>query len=227
MKSAAFILVVSSLLAAGAAAAKDRANCNSVSSDKELSDISLGAITARKLNFLANESEKPGCPSADPSCAKAAFVRAKDKVVFDTDVVAGGYVCAAFVDRRGNETSGWLPVADVNPVTVQPRWVGHWRWYSASRIDIARKSADSAAVSGSAVHGQGGAATEGSFEAVIDLKQAVQGFALQDGKQVAYREAGKYDCAVMMKQLGRYLFVSDNRNCGGANISFSNVYVRR
>jgi hypothetical protein len=227
MKSAAVILAVSGLLAAGAASAEDKLTCNSISSDKDLSDISLGVVSGRKVNFLANGYEKAGCPSVDPSCKKPAFVRARDKVVFDTDIAAGGYVCAVFVDRRGNETDGWLPAADVKPVTVKPRWIGHWKWYSASEIDIRRKTGDTAAVSGSAVHGEGGAETSGGIEAIIDLRQAVQGFALQGDKQVAYEQAGKYDCAVIMKQLGRYLFVSDNKNCGGANVSFSGVYVKR
>ncbi|UVK36989.1 hypothetical protein LHFGNBLO_003973 [Mesorhizobium sp. AR10] len=221
------ILAVSGLLAADAAHAEDKLYCNSISDDEDLSDISLGVITGRKVNFLANEYEHAGCPSADPSCKKPAFVRAKDKVVYDTDVVAGGYVCAAFVDGRGNETDGWLPAASIKPVTAAPHWIGTWKRDTSAEIDITLKAHNKAEVSGSATHGTGAATHEGSIGGVIDRKQAVQGFATDGDKQVAYEAAGEYDCAVKLRQLGRYLFVADNRNCGGANVSFSGVYVKR
>lgn len=34
------------------------------------------------------------------------------------------------------------------------------------------------------------------------------------------------DCAIAMIALGPYLVVEDNRNCGGANVSFTGIYQR-
>lgn len=228
-KLLARVLPAGLLLVAGVATAhaQDAPVCNSISDDSDLSDIALGAITDKKVHFLANDYDKPGCPSADKACRRKAYLRAGDKIVFDTDVANGGYVCATYVDERGNETTGWLPNESVKAETAKPRWFGRWDRYGSAEIRIARATDRRAEVSGSATWGSGAATHEGSIDGTIDPSQLVQGFANDGDKQVAFEAAGQYDCAVKFKQLGRYLFVADTGNCGGANVSFSGVYIRR
>ena len=36
----------------------------------------------------------------------------------------------------------------------------------------------------------------------------------------------KYDCRVRLRRVGNYLLVSDNLNCGGANVTFNGVYSK-
>ncbi len=222
--SAAFIIMAASV---GATHAKDAPICNSIADDGDLSDVALGTITAGKVHFLANDYDKAGCPSPDPVCRRKAYVRKEDRIVFDTDVESGGYVCATFVDERGNETTGWLPSESVRAETPELRWVGRWTRYGSAEIEIKRTKDGRADVSGSATWGSGAATHEGSIDGTIDPAQSIQGFANDGEKQVSYEAAGQYDCAVKLSQLGRYLFVADNHNCGGANVSFSGVYIRR
>lgn len=39
-------------------------------------------------------------------------------------------------------------------------------------------------------------------------------------------DTDEYACKVTLKLVGKYLIVSDNLNCGGANVTFSGVYQR-
>jgi hypothetical protein len=211
----------------GNAHAEDAPVCNSIADDGDLSDIALGVVTAKKVHFLANDYDRAGCPSADKACRKTAYLRGKDRIVFDTDIVNGGYVCATYVDRRGNETTGWLPNDSIRAETVKPRWFGRWNRYGSAEIEITRAKDGKAEVSGSATWGSGAATHEGSIEGTIDPGQSVQSFANDGDKQIAFDAAGQYDCAVKFNQLGRYLFVIDTGNCGGANVSFSGVYIKR
>src|ERR1700761_8389140 len=73
MKFAAFVLAIA-ILGAGAARAADKGDCNEPEGAGSLSNIALAAVTAPKANFIANETDKAGCPSADAACRKKAFV---------------------------------------------------------------------------------------------------------------------------------------------------------
>jgi hypothetical protein len=211
----------------GPAHAHDMAICNSIADDGDLSDIALGAVSDRKVHFLASDYDRAGCPSPDPGCRQKAYLREKDRVVFDVDAENGGYVCATFVDRRGIETTGWLPRESLRVEATKPRWIGRWKRYDSAEIEITAGAGGKVRVSGSASWGSGAATHEGSIDGTIDPAQPVQGFANDGDSQVPYEAAGRYDCAVRLSQLGRYLFVADNHNCGGANVSFSGVYIRR
>jgi hypothetical protein len=211
---------------AGAAGAAGKRDCSSVAYDDDLSNLSLGVVIGSKVNFVASESDKAGCPSASAACKSRAFVVEKDVVVLDGRQ-EGGYLCAGFVNAKGEETDGWLTTGSVKPASVPPSWIGVWKRDTSSKIDITRKSDDAAEVSGYATHGVGAATHEGDIDGTIDPRQPLQSFALDGDKQVAYDKAGQYDCAVKLRQLGAFLFVSDNNNCGGANVSFSGLYKRR
>jgi hypothetical protein len=214
---------------ANAARAEDRPDCNGVAYSEGHPNVSLGIVAGGKVHFLANASEKAGCPSAGAACRKRAFLVDDNHVVVDAQTVGGAYVCASYIDARGNETDGWLPVGSVKPTTAPPAWIGAWRRDATSTIDITRKSDNTIEINGHATYGQGAATHEGDIGAILDATKATQGFATEfaGDKQIPYEKATPDDCAVMMSQLGPYLFVSDSGNCGGANVSFFGLYTRR
>ena len=49
----------------------------------------------------------------------------------------------------------------------------------------------------------------------------------KNGKLEAGDGTHKYDCQVKMQRVGKYLLVSDNKMCGGVNVSFDGVYTRK
>jgi hypothetical protein len=216
-------------LAAGTAQAADDPNCNGPAGTADLSNIALGVVTGAKVNFVANDTDKAGCPSADAACRKKAFVVAQNLVLFDAGAARTGYVCAAYIGKTGRETDGWLPLSGLKVVTLAPDWIGKWKRDTSADITIKRKSASGADVGGNASWGEGAGTNVGEISATIDPRQIVQGFGLaSDGEtQTPYGKGDAQECAVILKQLGPYLFASDNSYCGGMNVTFSGIYTRR
>ena len=73
-----------------------------------------------------------------------------------------------------------------------------------------------------------GAVHIGSIEGVAAPVGGSLSFAMTDNDATLPVDQGKdTDCKVWMRRLGPYLLVSDNENCGGANVSFQGVYTRK
>ena len=223
------VMFAAAVFAANAAQAADKHDCYNVPYADDLSNITLGVVTAPKANFIANESDKAGCPSSSAACQRKAFVLSGNNVVIDKEGASSSFVCAAFVGARGQETDGWLPAASVKAVTAPPNWIGKWKRDTSANIEIKRKSASKAELSGDATWGQGEGTNVGDISADIDPRQTVQGFgtASDQQTQTAYGKGDKDACAVLMKQIGPYLFANDNNNCGGMNVTFGGIYVKR
>jgi hypothetical protein len=219
------------IFAGAAQAAVGPKECNEPEGNTNLSNIALGAAIPSKVNFIANESEKSGCPSADAKCQEKAFVVSQNLVLFDSSSVKTGFICAAYVNARGRETDGWLPVSALKAVAPPaPNWFGKWRRDTSANIEIKRKSASAADLDGDSMwQGQSGVPNVGDISATIDPRQSVQGFGTASDEQTltAYGKGDPQACAAIFKQLGPYLFASDNNICGGMNVTFTGVYVRR
>jgi len=216
----------------GLASAQDKADCKELAYAEDLSNLSLGVIAGGRVNFVADESDRAECPSAGAACRRRAFLRARDKVVFAKDARKPDYVCAAYVDGEGRQTSGWLPKASVKAATAPLNWIGAWKRKGDADINFKRKTAASIDVSGSATWGSAAmgnleAPFMGELSADFDPKLAVQGFSYDGESQVAYGKGDGKDCAALMSQLGPYLFVVDNMQCGGLNVTFTGLYTRR
>lgn len=81
---------------------------------------------------------------------------------------------------------------------------------------------------GTAAAGEGAKTNTGEMGGSIDPTQTTQGFAIDyNQNQLPYDTKKDHGCAVLMKQLGASLFVTDNNNCGGANVTFSGRYLRK
>lgn len=145
-----------------------------------------------------------------------------------------GHVCASFANRSGRETHGWLPsdalVALPTPKIEDKDWLGAWVRTEA-RITIKRGKVGKLAIEGEATYGAGdprrvasGAVNMGEFSGTARRSGDV---VLVADSDVASFEAAKDGCAVRMRRIGPYLLVEDNNICGGMNVTFSGLYVRR
>jgi hypothetical protein len=93
-------------------------------------------------------------------------------------------------------------------------------------VDIKRKSPAKATASGSATAGPSDAPHEGDFEEDIDTRKTTQAFS-QNEKDDSFAKATADDCVIVMRQLGPYLLATDDVHCGGADVTFAGVYVKR
>lgn len=198
--------------------------------DKDaFSAFSLKVVSASKANFVSDRSDKAGCPSPSPSCTRKAYLLQGNVVLSQgRDNEPKGFTCVSFLDKRGNETDGWLPVSSLKPYTAPADWIGHWKVGGGyAQIDIKRKSPIKGDLSGSATYGQGDAMNTGDLGADIDTRKDTQAFAQDADGDVPFSKATGDDCAVVMRQLGSFLLVVDDVLCGGANVTFAGIYTRR
>lgn len=160
-----------------------------------------------------------GCPALVARCRSKAYLVAGDLVVADAPT-RRGFMKVRFTDARGRTTWGFLPEAALRPAAVRPgSWVGEWR-ATEQGITIApaggRLRVEGQAVWGSldpARVGRGGV-NSGEFSGAIGARKTAA--LVADG-----------ECRVRLRLLGPYLLASDNRRCGGFNVTFNGVYRRR
>jgi hypothetical protein len=202
-------------------------------------ELSLGRINARspRTYFVANRAEAGDCPSAAAKCRKPSYLAPGDRVIVSR--ANGAFACVDFIDAKRIPHPGWLPAGAVDREVTSPPtltdWSGAWSEIEA-RIRLKPSSkAGALAISGEATWGgldperiKSGAVHIGSIEGVAAPVGASLSFAMGDNDATLPVDQGKdADCKVWMRRLGPYLLVSDNKNCGGANVSFQGVYTRK
>ena len=151
--------------------------------------------------------------------------------------------CAAFVNARGQVTTGLLPNNRLEGVRPCPKPVaaelaGTWTRTEAEIVIKPKGRDGTLSFSGNATYGASdkarvarGAVNLGEFS--FDLKPTSNSVAValttnKSGETVAVApdKGDATDCAVAMIALGPYLAVEDNRMCGGHNVSFTGLYRR-
>lgn len=216
-------------LASTAAFADDAGKCYGFTLDQDPSHTALYAVTGEgKANFLANVDEVAGCPAGGAKCSRRAFLLGGDKVL--VSATENGFACADFVGPKGTETSGWLPADRLEPLSVAPAWLGRWKRDTSAQIEIKPGKDGRLAVSGEATwQGNADNVHTGEIDAAIDGTKPMASWSvsLDDDSQKPYEAAGEFDCKIRMAQLGPYLVVEDSGSCGGANVNFTGVYVKR
>jgi len=182
---------------------------------------------------------KPGdkvevqCPEKSLICKKGAFLVPGDQVAVSR--VDGDRACAEYLNPakrpENDETAGWLPLAQLSPISPAPNWVG--RWGDSETTIIAKQQGDKIRIDAKANLQFGNGEEEGRFAALIDGRQSQVKFGYQTGDDGEPEKLLPYQdkkipglCQVKMAQLGRYLVVGDNHMCGGINVSFSRIYRR-
>ncbi len=163
-----------------------------------------------------------GCPWEGEDCAARAYVVPGDTVIVSR--VRNGYACA-YYPSRGGGTAGWLPTRQINLRPIDARanpesWVGTWSSEGNPRLVFATRLGRLTV---------GGKAWWPGPPGTHDWPSIHEGEI--DGPVEIAGQTGHYGedenlCEVKFTLLGDYLLAGDNRNCGGANVSFSAVYRR-
>jgi hypothetical protein len=207
--------------------------------DCDLKNVALVRVSTKeaRLNFIAGPGKlTPQCPSAQSTCKLKAFLVPGDEVLIGA--ANGPYVCATFKSKPGIQTSGWLPSAALEMIAPEGAlarsWQGKWQ-ADQDREIVVTSNGDEVSVSGTAVWGshdpervkRGGVHT-GELEG--KSRPRAQTLAIgYDPDRVAFPPSpgeAPDACAAQLKLLGRYLLVEDNGMCGGANVTFTGLYVR-
>jgi hypothetical protein len=182
--------------------------------------FSLARVAAGdKLHFL---DDLHGCPEqGDVACRRKAYVLPGDVLLIGKR--RGAYACAFYPGASGG-SAGWVSVARLAPIEVEPapaleRWSGTWS-EGDNRIVITAK--------GHGLHAQGEAwwpmrdPPEDSFPNGPN-SGAFAADATPQRQAVIFHDQ---DCEVHASLVNDWLVVGDNRTCGGLNVTFSGVYRR-
>jgi hypothetical protein len=199
---------------------------------------------APRTHFVEDKLSKPksDCPSGTASCQRKGFVVAGD------DLLAGwkngAYSCVVYIAPNAKrvkgqfaETTGYLPTAALKEMPAPPAkpadWLGTWGRSSEADITISAAAGGKVKIAGQANYGSldpgrvaRGAVNVGELEG----EATPQGNLMAFGED--YTDPGKplgedrSECRARFQLVGRFLVVEDNVGCGGANVSFTGVYIR-
>lgn len=97
------------------------------------------------------------------------------------------------------------------------KWLGKWIT-GGSWIKITKFNNASMHITGLATWGVGVRSHFGELDNTI--RPANDRATMRDGDD-------EYACVVDLVRLGRYLIVSDNSHCGGVNVNFDGVYLKK
>lgn len=180
----------------------------------------IGYIKGKKNARAYYHRDDENCPDG-ANCRRRAYVIAGDEVIVARTY--GEYSCVWYQPRKGSETVGWIKSVKISErAPIKPgrvSWLGEWNYYSNSIRFLRAKSRGDYMIKGDAIwKGVGDNVHIGE----LDFRGRPQKDKLEAGSG-----ADKYDCRVKMRRIGRYLIVTDNKNCGGVNVSFDGVYTRK
>jgi len=177
-------------------------------------DLRLGkVIGAEPVAFL---TDGPNCPGPAVACRSKFAARPGATLLLGRP--RADYLCA--FDARTDST-GWLPqqriaAHPIDPTPPLAAWLGTWRLYD-NRIVLKQE--------GGGLDAEGEAywpskstppANEGAFA----------GTAKPSGNRLHFGDEAQ-GCEVDIVLAGPFLVVSDNRECGGHNVSFTGIFTRR
>ncbi len=223
------LLCLAALAFAGSAAlAEDRFCAGGDFSDSPNLRIGKIATNAPRVNFLRNGDEKIACPSVERDCRDKAFLVPGDLVVLGRRLDA--FICVDYWTAQSGR-SGWLPAIAVEPTPVlgdPADWIGDWKRVEAE-IVITNSGAGLRA-EGNATYGsldpdrvKRGAVNLGDFSGPLDLFGGQATFADKDANP---NQPDDFGCRIRMARAESFLFVQDNGQCGGMNVSFTGLYQR-
>jgi hypothetical protein len=226
MRLTPLALGAAAALAASGACADERF-CAGVGYD-DAAAVMTGKVKADagKVHFLKNGAADNACPSLAPDCQQKPYIVPGDLVVLGAKF--GDYVCADYDGGRG-DLGGWLPAAAIEPAPAETdpaAWIGDWKRVEA-KIKI-RKGDEGLTAEGDATFGaldpsrvKRGAVNVGEFSAPLLIKDGNASLIDKDADP-----KDSFACRLRFARSGSFLFVRDNMQCGGFNVSFSGLYRR-
>jgi hypothetical protein len=187
---------------------------------RESQNFQLARITGKpgeRVYFYGDERED--CPKGK-NCRRKSYLVPNDEIIVSRTF--GGFACGWFQPKKGSETVGWIKVDNLEWIETDQRpepkdWLGEWRFYENSIVISKSKTSESFEVKGDALwRGLGDNVHIG------ELDEQAKPF--ENKLKLGESETDEFACKVSMRLVGKYLVVSDNLNCGGANVTFSGVY---
>lgn len=186
---------------------------------RESEDYQVARINgdAKERAYFYDDT-RDDCP-AGKGCVSKSYLVPEDTVLISR-IYNSDWGCAWYVPKKGSPTVGWIRFnrLDFLPSTLNAAaqdFAGKWKYFDNS-IEIAR--------AGGALTVKGNAVWKGLGDNVhigeLDYKGNPVGNVLKVG------DDGEYECRATIRLVAQYLVVSDNMNCGGANVSFSGVYKK-
>jgi hypothetical protein len=173
-----------------------------------------------KVHFYGDSHKR--CPAGE-GCRLQSYVVPNDEVIVSRTY--GTFACSWFQPRKGSETVGWIETdrlawTEVNRQPAEREWLGEWRGWDNNYIRISKaREGGALTIVGHATWATG-APNEHSGELDYSAKPSGDRLSFSDGDH-------ENDCRVAMQLVGKYLVVKDNVRCGGVNVSFSGIYLKR
>lgn len=218
------LLLVMCGAAARASAQDDGGNpanlCRNGAFTEDAAEFRTARVTGRRGSRVHFSGDDEGCPGPAEKCRQKAYLIPGDEVLVSR--AFGDWVCAWYQPARGAESVGWLP-ADRLAVSEPPArpplaaWLGEWGFYDNSlRLGRGRGPG--------ALRVAGDASWVGVNPGNVHVGE-VSGEATPAGNALT---VGDEDgCRLTLRLVGAYLLASDNKRCGGLNVTFDGVYRRR
>jgi hypothetical protein len=185
---------------------------------KEFRVARIKGQAASRAYFHKDDPET--CPDS-ANCQARAYLVPGDNVI--TNRARGQFVCAWYTTVKGSPTVGWLKQSDLEyprmpSISGVPLWLGQWK-YAGNVIEFTdNKLTGFVNVTGNAIwKGIGDNVHVGELDGRYSPKGGVIEYSDGDSE---------HDCRASLRLVGPFLVVADNMNCGGANVSFSGVYVK-
>lgn len=185
--------------------------------------------TVAKVLPLANQrvkrsyfhkDDRADCPGGR-DCRSTSYLVPGDEVVVIGELA--GFACAWYPSEKGAGTVGWISLEEIEFQRAAPNrplrdWLGEWK-YGESTVKITdNKLAGWLNVTGDSYwKGIGDNIHIGEIDGRVEPKDGVAEYSDGDDEN---------DCKVKITLIGKYLILDDNLRCGGANVSFSGVYIR-
>lgn len=203
-----------------AAPDEDTAMCRNGGFPMSTAGFSLAKVAVPRLFFLNDDD---GCPAkGEAACRQRGYVLKDDVVLLAQR--QGAYVCAFYPNKVGG-SAGWVAASSVQslPTVADPKpraWNGTWH-DGDNQLQLLANGDGSVTVNGNAYWPS----------ADPDPQQSPGGPHLGAVTARGYPEGQKMQvkedtCQVSLHLLGELLVVSDNQECGGANVTFNGVYRR-
>ncbi|HNU07190.1 MAG TPA: hypothetical protein PKO33_05435 [Pyrinomonadaceae bacterium] len=177
--------------------------------------FSIAVVTKGRANFFSDDRD---CPNGK-NCRLRSYLISGDEVIVARQ--RDGFACVWYQPKKGSETVGWIEASRLRVRTDDASsgsWVGNWTYYDNSIAIGAGSKTGEFVVKGTAIwKGLGDNVHVGELDGKASISDTELLYGFEDPPE---------DCRVTFRKAGNFLIVSDNMNCGGANVTFTGIYKR-
>ncbi|WP_223645369.1 hypothetical protein [Corallococcus sp. EGB] len=219
--SLSFSLIIAAWTLPSLALAQPSAECGPYDFDAQAKAQVFTIKAPTPKQPVSFQSEAKACP-AQGECGwkQRSYLIPGDTVLAGPE--QGGFRCAYYVTAKGKPLAGFLPAANLEPAKGEKGLdaavlAGTWV-YAENEIVFTSKAGGLLHAEGNATAVVNGTANTGGF--AEDVKPGGEELRIGDPKE-------EDECLVTVQRRGPYLLVSDNLQCGGLNVSFKGLYIRK